>query len=52
MFSSLGKILSFSKGRDKFLGLIQHVSNLYKHCMIDYLSRYRIKEWPVSVRNA
>ena len=49
---SVGRILSISKGRDKFLGLIQHMSDLYKKCMIDYLSAYRTKEWPVSVKNA
>ena len=50
--SSVSHILKLSTGRDKILGLIQNISDLYKQCMIEYLALYRIREWPVSVKNA
>ena len=50
--TSVSHILKQSHGRDKILGLIQNISDLYKQCMLEYLSLYHIREWPLSVRNA
>lgn len=44
------QILRSSRGRYKVFGIIQCLSALYKHCMLDYLASYRIKEWPSDVR--
>ena len=45
-------ILNTSKGRDKILGLIQYSCFLYKECMKDHLKNQKIREWPVSLKNA
>ncbi|CAG9331290.1 unnamed protein product [Blepharisma stoltei] len=45
-------VLRSSRGRDKILGVVQHLSDLYKNCMIDYLAENRIREWPIILRNA
>jgi hypothetical protein len=45
-------ILNTSKGRDKILGLIQYSCFLYKECMKDYLTNQKIRDWPVSLKNA
>lgn len=37
-------VLRSSRGRDKILGVVQHVSDLYKQSMLDYLYEHRIKE--------
>jgi hypothetical protein len=50
--ASVSHILKLSNGRDKALGLIQNMADLYKHCMLEYLNFYRIREWPVAVKNA
>ena len=50
--TSVSHILKQSHGRDKILGLIQNVADLYKQCMLEYLTLYHIREWPISVRNA
>lgn len=52
MFKCIGNILIMSKGRDKILGLIQQYCDLYKLCMIEYTTAYRMREWPESVHNA
>lgn len=52
MFKCTGDILTMSKGRDKILGLIQQICDLYKLCMIEYTTAYRMREWPESVHNA
>lgn len=50
--TSVSHILKLSNGRDKILGLIQNIAELYKQCMLEYLNLYRIREWPIAVRNA
>ncbi|CAG9319049.1 unnamed protein product [Blepharisma stoltei] len=45
-------ILSSSHGRDKILGVIQYSADLYKQCMLEFLSETRIRKWPLMVRNA
>ena len=45
-------ILKSSKGRDKILGFIQYLLDVYKECMLDYLSSRRVREWPAALRNS
>jgi hypothetical protein len=49
---SFAYVLNSSKGRDKFLALMQYITQLYKSCMKDYLEKNAIRQWPISVRNA
>ena len=50
--TSVSYVLRSSVGRDKLLGCAQYSSDLYKACMLDYLTTHRIREWPTYVRNA
>lgn len=50
--ASVSHILKLSHGRDKILGLIQNVADLYKQCMLEYLNFYTNREWPLALRNA
>ena len=52
MFRSISDILILSKGRDKVLGIIQQICDMYKQCMLEYIKTYRLREWPESVQNA
>ncbi|OMJ65148.1 hypothetical protein SteCoe_37905 [Stentor coeruleus] len=52
VFRSVGNLLTMSRGRDKLLGLIQQICDLYKQCMIEYIKAYRVNEWPISMQKA
>jgi Peroxisomal biogenesis factor 11 (PEX11) len=52
VLNNIGKLLTVSKGRDKILGLVQHICDLYKQCMLEYIAAYRVKEWPLSIKNS
>ncbi|CAG9334080.1 unnamed protein product [Blepharisma stoltei] len=50
--SNVSHLLRSTRGRDKLLGVVQYLADLYKQCMLDYLSSLRIRDWPLSVRNS
>lgn len=50
--SNASLLLRSTRGRDKLLGVVQYIADLYKQCMIDYLAFFRIRDWPLSLKNA
>ena len=50
--NSLSNVLSTTKGREKFLALIQYLADLYKESMRAYLLEKPSDDIPVSLKNA